>query len=70
MSIPLEQGLRPKAKQVEHVDTHSMSIPLEQGLRQNDTVSLGGSLQFYEHSIRTRIKTSVISGIPDVLNIL
>ena len=65
MSIPLEQGLRQSRPSPDHRFLDSMSIPLEQGLRQ-ELVRLEDSAdEFYEHSIRTRIKT--VSGICELV---
>ena len=38
-----------------------MSIPLEQGLRLSFSHRGGRRAEFYEHSIRTRIKTDTIA---------
>ncbi len=56
--IPLEQGLRLNpAISVPFPRSYSIVIPLEQGLRRCGAGVVFVVIEFYCHSIRTRIKT-------------
>ena len=66
--IPLEQGLRhDRQVPTDHHIPYSIFIPLDQRLRPHSVRLRHIEVEFYLHSITTRIKTSVLSNRLDRL---